>query len=140
MPSFISIPIDGIVTSGKPVKTMTYELDFDKHRMTSKRIDGLDAVNQFIRKALMTPRFKCLIYSAAYGSQIKQLITTSPTRAYLEASIYNIVLDTLIHDSRIISIPRESFVYEFDGESLYVDAHVYTVYGETTLKEVFSDV
>ena len=140
MPSFISIPIDGIVTSGKPVKTMTYELDFDRHRMTSQRIDGLDAVNQFIRKALMTPRFKCLIYSTAYGSQIKQLITTSPTRAYLEASIYNIILDAIIHDGRIISMPREKFTTEFNGESLYITASIYTIYGETNLKEVFSDV
>ena len=140
MPNYISIPIDGIVTSGKPVKTMTYELDFAKHRMTSNRIDGIDAVNQFIRKALMTPRFKCLIYSAAYGSQIKQLIMTSPTRAYMEASIYNIVLDAIIHDSRIISMPREKFEAEFDGDSFYVTASVYTVYGETTMKEVFTDV
>lgn len=137
MPTYIPIPINGIVSTGKPKKTETYHLDFDKHRMTSRHIDDLEAVNQYIFKALMTPRFKCLIYSTQYGSQVAQLITNTPSRAYLEASIYDIVLDAIIHDERVLSMPRESFTVVFEGDTIKVNGKVNTIYGETRLEEVF---
>ena len=60
---------------------MTYGLDLDKGRITGK-IDGLEAVNQAIRKAIITPRWKCLVYDNQYGSEIEDAVIDSRSRIY----------------------------------------------------------
>ena len=62
---FIPIPIDE-VTEAEEQPSLTYRLDLDNGRIVGK-VDGLEAVNQAIRKAIITPRFKCLIYDDQYG-------------------------------------------------------------------------
>ncbi len=65
----------------------TYRLDLDKGRIIGK-VDGLAAVNQAIRKALITPRFRCLIYEQPYGSELKDaIITQDATPEYAAATI-----------------------------------------------------
>ena len=127
MANYISVPITGISKDPRPMNTKTYALDFKNCLMTSRKIDGIEAVNQYITKALMTPRFKCLIYSSAYGSGIKQLISTSPSRKYLEASLSHIVEDAIIHDSRITAMNND-FSFTFDGDEMNISFSVKTIY------------
>ena len=70
---FIPIPISGIEEE-KEQPSLTYKLDLDTGRIVGK-VDGLEAVNQFILKALLTPRFHCLVYDNQYGSEIKDTVT-----------------------------------------------------------------
>ena len=58
--TFIPIPVE-TVSEAEELPSKTYRLDLDKGRIVGK-VDGLEAVNQAIRKAIITPRFKCLIY------------------------------------------------------------------------------
>lgn len=83
---FIPIPISGIEEE-REEPSFTYKLDLDAGRIMGK-VDGLEAVNQFIRKALITPRFHCLIYDNQYGSEIKDTITSeNATEELIEAEI-----------------------------------------------------
>lgn len=51
-------------------------------------VDGQAAVQQAIRKALITPRFKCLIYDNQYGSQIEDAVTCNDaTREYIRSVV-----------------------------------------------------
>ena len=63
--TFIPIPVE-TVKEAEEKPSCTYRLDLDNGRIVGK-VDGLTAVNQAIRKAIITPRFKCLIYDHQYG-------------------------------------------------------------------------
>ena len=83
---YIPIPISGIEEE-KEQPSLTYKLDLDTGRIVGK-VDGLEAVNQFILKALLTPRFHCLVYDNQYGSEIKDTVTDeSATEELIRAEI-----------------------------------------------------
>ena len=134
MPNYISIPVKGVTTNPVPKNTKTSAIDFENHRLTSRRIDGIEAVEQYIHKALITPRFKCLIYGPDYGSQIKQLLMSYPTQKYLEASMEHIGKDAIIHDSRILSM--DNFVMKLNEDEIHISFTVQTIYGEREIEEV----
>ena len=46
-----------------------FTIDWDEGRIIGF-VDGQEAMNQYIKKAILTPRFRCLIYSNQYGSEI----------------------------------------------------------------------
>ena len=64
---FIPIPIQTI-TEAEERPSKTYKLDLKAGRIVGY-VDELEAVNQAILKAIITPRFKCLIYDNQYGSE-----------------------------------------------------------------------
>ena len=138
MANFLTAPIQNVSKTAKPKITQTYALDFNEHRMTARKIDGIEAINQYIRKALMTPRYKCLIYSSSYGSGIKQLMTNSPSKKYVEASIEHIVEDAIIHNPQILSI--SNFEYETEDDNMIISFKVMTIYGDLQVKEVYTGV
>ena len=72
MSVYIPIKINS-VSEQEETPSLTYFLDFENGRIAGK-IDGLGAVNQAIKKALTTARFKCLNYDNQYGSEIKELV------------------------------------------------------------------
>jgi len=137
--TYISIPITGITKKETP-PTRTYALDLDKGRIEGF-VDGLEACQQFIRKALITPRFRCLIYNNQYGSEIKQAITTEDASpAYVAAELPRIVKDAIINDDRIIDVDTSAFTFEFVEDGVYVDFDVQTIYGNLKVQEVLSGV
>ena len=62
---FVPIPV-ATVKEAEEKPSLTYRLDLDKGRIVGK-VDGMEAVRQAIKKAIITPRFKCLIYDNEYG-------------------------------------------------------------------------
>lgn len=86
----------------------------------------------------MTPRYKCLIYSSSYGSGIKQIMTNSPSKKYVEASIEHIVEDAIIHNPQILSI--SNFEYETEDDNMIISFNVMTIYGDLQVKEVYTGV
>lgn len=97
------IPIPFETIENEQEKTSrTYRIDWDEGRIIGF-IDGQEAMNQYIKKAILTPRFRCLIYSNQYGSEIiDTLMDKDVTREYIEAEISFLVTDTLIHDPRVL--------------------------------------
>ncbi|MBR5432149.1 MAG: DUF2634 domain-containing protein [Bacteroidales bacterium] len=132
--NFLSLPIDTI-EEAEEAPSLTYKLDLNSGRIAG-RIDGIEAVRQAIRKRIITPRFKCLIYSKQYGSEIEQayIADGSTTIDFIEATIEAYIKDALLPDTRIVSCYDFAVVQEEDR--VYISFKCDTAYGETTIEEV----
>lgn len=136
--SVISLPFTSLAE--EEIETSkTYHIDWENGRIAG-HVDGLEAMNQFVKKTLITPRFKCLIYDNQYGSEIRDnLIAPGVTREYFKAEINFFVEDALIHDERILRVYDLEVTF---GESyplhdtVTVSFSVDTVYGHISFKEV----
>lgn len=104
----------------------TYRLDFEKGRIGGF-IDEEQAIRQFIRKALMTARFRFLIYDDQYGSELEYLIGSDVTDEFLQSEIPRVITDALIYDDRIEDV--RDFEIERKKGDLYVTFLVETVDG-----------
>lgn len=113
----------------------TYRLDPDKGRIYGK-IDGLEAVEQAIRKALITQRFCDLIYDDDYGCEAQDALhDKGVTQEFLETAIPEMVKDALSQDTRITNI--YDFKLNFENDSAYISFKVDTIFGSTEIQEVF---
>lgn len=131
--TFIPIPFE-TVKEAEEKPSLTYRLDLDAGRIVGK-IDGLKAVEQSIRKAIITPRFKCLIYDNQYGSEIEDaLIAKDATRDYTEAAAEGFVKDALLPDTRILSV--YDFRIELTEDYAHISFKVDTIFGKTEIEEV----
>lgn len=131
--TFIPIPFE-TVKEAEELPSLTYRLDLDAGRIVGK-VDGLLAVEQAIRKAIITPRFKCLIYDHQYGSEIEDaLIAQDASPDYIEAATEGFVKDALLPDTRILSI--YDFQIELDGDNARISFKVDTIFGKTEIEEV----
>lgn len=116
----------------KPSKT--YRLDLDAGRIVGT-VDGVEAVQQAIRKAIITPRFKCLIYDNQYGSEIEDaVIAKDASREYAESVIEGFVKDALTPDSRILECHDFSVTFKDDEATIEFTAD--TIFGEIEVEEV----
>ena len=117
----------------------TYRIDWDEGRIIGF-VDGQEAMNQYIKKAILTPRFRCLIYSNQYGSEIiETLMDKEVTREYIEAEISFLVTDTLIHDPRVLRVYNVEIEFKDTypmQDSCVITFDVDTIYGEIPVKEV----
>lgn len=129
----IPMPV-ATVQEAKEQPSYTYRLDLDAGRIVGM-VDGLEAVNQAIRKAIITPRFKCLIYDNQYGSEIEEaFIVKTASRDYIQTVCEGFVKDCLKPDTRILSV--YDFTFDFDGEKAFITFKADTIFGETSVAEV----
>jgi len=108
----------------KPSKT--YALDLETGTMDGV-IDGLDAIKQFIRKAIATPRYRFMIYDGQYGCELDSFIGQDMPLALLRSNIPRIIREALIYDDRIRDV--HSFEIRLEEQSLYVSFAVSTELG-----------
>ncbi len=114
--------------------TRTWKIDFEKGRITGFT-DDLDALEQAITKILLTERFKNLIYSNEYGSEVKAtLMSEGCTNEFLEVEIPALIKEALMQDVRITDV--DNFKLKFDGDSVDIECDVSTIYGDTVVKVV----
>ena len=130
---YIPLPVETIEEEAeKPSRT--YRLDLDAGRIVGFT-DGLDSVNQAIRKAIVTPRFRCLIYSDQYGSEITDaIIAKDVTPEYIETTIPAFIKDALKPDTRILDV--YDFSFEFKDDGVFVSFRADTIYGESLVEVV----
>ncbi len=127
------IPEDNIENEYE-IATKTYAIDFERGRIGGT-VDGVDAVKQAIIKAVITPRFKCLIYDDQYGSEIKEdVIEENSSEAYLQTVIPDYIYDALLPDERIIDVGDFNIVIEKD--KAYINFTAHTIYGDIQIEEV----
>lgn len=130
---FIPIPI-GTVEEEQEKPSFTYRLDLAAGRIMGK-VDGLAAVEQAILKAVITPRFRCLVYDNQYGSEvIDAIIANDATPEYIVAAAEGFVRDCLKPDTRILDIT--DFSLEFEGDSVKIYFRAETIFGEIEIKKV----
>ena len=135
MSVFIPIPISELKFEAEQ-PSRTYRLDLDRGRIFPVgTADGKDAVMQFIRKSLISPRFRCLIYDNQYGSEIKQtVIAGDATPEFVETEIPRLVRDALLVDSRIFDVYGFAISFETDNADISFTAH--TAFGHINVREV----
>ena len=115
------------ITDAEEQSSLTYGLDLDTGRIGS-RIGGIEAVQQAIRKALVTPRFKCLIYDDQYGSDIRSAFTNA-TPEYIETTAEDYIRDALSPDSRILGV--SDVQVKFKNDNCYISFTANTIFGNT---------
>lgn len=120
-------PSDLYSRSGLPSRT--YFLDFDKGRVVGK-IDGLDAIRQFIYKSLQTNRWEHVIYTAAFGSEHGS-VGRSNTMLQ-QSEIIRTITEALIYDERISRV--HSFQFLQTGDMLLVSFWVDTAEGNVQIE------
>ena len=130
---YIDIDID-TVEDEEELPSKTYKLDLDNGRIAGY-VDEQEAVRQAIRKALITPRFKCLIYDDQYGSEIRDaVISKDATREYTETVLPEFIEDCLLPDTRILEVFDINI--EFENERAYIDFKCDTIFGLVSVEEV----
>lgn len=130
---FIDIGID-TVEEATEQPSKTYRLDLEKGRIVGI-VDEQEAVKQAIRKAIITPRFKCLIYDDQYGSEIEDaVIAKDATQEYIEAVIPDFIKDCLKPDTRILDC--FDFVFEIINDQAHIAFSCDTIYGLVSVEEV----
>ena len=131
----VYIPIAvGTVEDAEEQPSKTYKLDLDRGRIAGY-VDGQEAVQQAIRKALLAPRFKCLIYDHQYGSEVEEAVTVNDaTREYIEAAVPEFVRDALRPDTRVLDV--YDFAFELKDDKAYISFVADTIFGKVSIEEV----
>jgi hypothetical protein len=145
------------VQEAAELPSKTYRLDLEEGRILGM-VDGQEAVRQAIHKAIITPRWKCLIYDNQYGSEIEAAVIQSHGSAsqdYIKTVVPGFVRDALRPDKRISKVSNFVFAFsdeekaeyfpdlvqalegdEVGGDSIFVCFDAETIYGAVKVKEV----
>lgn len=118
-------------SGGNIIPSMTYGFDFDTGEI-SNIIDGIDAIEQFIQKAIVTIRFNFVIYSDQYGCEISDLFGKGFSEGFIQSEIERVIREALIYDDRIEDV--NSFVVTIDGDTVYITFTVQTTQGTLNQK------
>lgn len=130
---YVPMPIETI-SEEEEQPSKTYRLDLDAGRIVGM-VDGQEAVQQAIRKALITARYKCLIYDNQYGSEIEDsIIRKDASRAYIQSAMEGFVRDALKPDTRVLDVHDFSVIFEQD--TAQISFSVDTIFGEVEIEEV----
>lgn len=122
-----TINTDNLVSSEEyeSPPSKTYRLDFENKRIIGK-VDGADALLQFIRKTLSTDKYAYPIYDWYYGNELLNLV--GKPYAYVETECPRIIREALLVDGRILSVDNFKFS-NMSTDSLTVSCTVRTVFG-----------
>lgn len=94
--------------------------------------DEKEAWVLWCEKAIRTPRYRHLIYSRDYGSELEELIG-SGNRAIQESEIRRMVSETLLADARTQNV--DQFVFEWEEESCRFTCRITNIRDEEAVLE-----
>lgn len=112
------------------IPTKTYRLNFGGNSRLAGMIDDVEALKQFIRKAILTCRSKYNIYSDDYGCELEQLIGEDVTDAFLAAEVPRMIRETIVYDDRINAVIDVRVTRK--GDSIFIAVDVDSIYGTVT--------
>ncbi|GIO88572.1 hypothetical protein J25TS5_55040 [Paenibacillus faecis] len=110
-----------------PLPSRTYMLDFESGQIKEKIIDGQEAIRQSIQKAVLTARYRYLIYNSQYGCEIETLLGQDISPQLLHSEITRVITEALKEDDRVRAV--EQFQIERDSDKLFVTFTVITAEG-----------
>ncbi|NLW89980.1 MAG: DUF2634 domain-containing protein [Syntrophomonadaceae bacterium] len=90
--------------------------------------DENEAFMEWCQKALLTPRYRHLIYGRQYGHDFDDLIGRGFSREVIESEIQRIVKETLTVDPRTDEVKNLVFVWE--DSRLYFTCDVISIKGD----------
>lgn len=93
-----------------------------------KIVTGKEAVKTWAYKALRTDRFRYLIYSFDFGSELENLIGTNYTPSLTKAESVRYVEETLLINPYIQNI--SDVEVDFENTTLFISGVLHTIYGD----------
>ena len=105
--------------------SLTYGIDFERGRIRGM-IDEIEAVKQAVFLILQTERYRYLIYSADYGSELEGLIGRD--QLFVRSELKRRIREALMQDDRIEDVTN--FRLQFNGDSVLVRFTVISNFGE----------
>ena len=109
----------------------TYKLNYGKNQIYDTT-DDLQALQQAIYIILNTERYNYLIYSWAFGIELKKLIGMEKFQATVQ--LEQCIKDALLQDARILSV--ENFSFSFERKSVTATFTVKTIFGDIESEKV----
>lgn len=91
-----------------------YEIDFKTGQLTGKIVSGAEAIRVWIWLALNTIRYRYVIFSWDYGSEIENLIGRSYSEEYLNSEIPELIRDCLLVNKDITDIKDVNITMQAD--------------------------
>lgn len=103
-------------------------------------VEGIEALTVWIEKALRTARYRYLVYTPNYGSELEAFIERQPplTQALLEVEVERLCREAIGYDDRIREL--RNFRVERGPDWLDVEFEVVTILGEVAPMGVRWDV
>ncbi|MDQ0170260.1 DUF2634 domain-containing protein [Paenibacillus tundrae] len=95
--------------------------------------DAHEAWVQWCIKAVKTPRYRHMIYSRNYGSELEELIGQGDRRGVMESEIARMVSETLLADPRTESV--DQFTFNWNMEQCVFSCRVGSVQEEMFILE-----
>ncbi|MEK3827404.1 contractile injection system sheath initiator [Paenibacillus sp. FSL K6-1558] len=95
--------------------------------------DAHEAWVQWCIKAVKTPRYRHVIYSRDYGSELEDLIGQGDSRGVMESEIARMVTETLLADPRTDAVGQ--FTFDWDREQCGFTCRVMSVQDEMFILE-----
>ncbi|WEZ69615.1 DUF2634 domain-containing protein [Bacillus altitudinis] len=116
----------------------TYRIDFETGRLTNEKINGLDAIRQFVYMALRTERYSHAVYSHDVGCEVQEAVSDEEsTDEYKEMEIPRLIEEALLVDERIESV--QDFEITKEGAAFKVIFEVVTDEGTLEIEEVIGE-
>lgn len=123
IPQGTTIPSEVEITEEQQ-PSLTYGIDLERNRIKGM-VDGLEAVKQAVFLILQTERYRHLIYSSDYGSELEGLIGKDPL--FVRSEFKRRITEALLQDDRIEDVTN--FSIRFDGDNALVRFTVVSVFG-----------
>lgn len=114
-----------------------FDYDFIHNKLKDNLVYGKDAIKVWIYKALLTKRYKYLIYTWDYGHEIEDLVGKNYNHDLISAEMKRFVEECLSINPYILSV--DNFECKFEGKKLSCDFTVHTQFGEVIINEL-SDI
>ena len=108
--------------------SLTWRMNLETGRIEGF-IDDKEAIRQYIRKALMTPRNQYLIYNDEYGEEISTLIGGNLTQAVRDVELPRLVREAIEYDDRISAV-RDIVITPYNADSVHITFTVELIDGE----------
>ncbi|MCM3239043.1 DUF2634 domain-containing protein [Heyndrickxia oleronia] len=115
--------------------SLTYQLDFETGEI-GKRIDGIEAIEQFTRKTITTLRYAYLIYPDDHGCEFFNLLGKGYSNDFIIAEAPRVISDALLVDDRINRV--YDFEFSIEEDEMTISFTEDTVEGLLEIKEVVS--
>ena len=104
-----------------------YEIDFKTGQLTSRIVEGVEAIKVWIWLVLQTPRYRYYIYSWDYGNEFEELIGRGYSEEYINAEAQRMTEDCLLVNEHIESIT--DFSVGMENDQLTISFTANTIYG-----------
>jgi hypothetical protein len=112
-------------------KSWVFDFDEGEFRTTPtgkvEEADEVVAYYEWCQKALLTIRYRHVIYSSDYGSELDTLFRSALSRAAIESEIARMVTETLMVDPRTGTVG--DFVFTWLEDNVAFDCQVVTAKG-----------